>query len=666
MKLLPAASLLLLLLTALEARPKPAALKCRTGPLDIVFVIDSSRSVRPFEFETMRRFMMDIISNLDVGPNATRVGVIQYSSQVQNIFSLKTFFTRADMERAINSIVPLAQGTMTGLAIQYAMNVAFSTQEGARPPHKGIPRIAIIVTDGRPQDRVTEVATQARNAGIEIYAVGIQRADMNSLRAMASPPLEEHVFLVESFELIQQFAKQFQDKLCGVDMCVEREHGCQHSCVSTPGSFYCECNPGYRLNVDGKTCTPIDACADGRHGCQHHCVSLRGSYSCRCRPGYYLSHNKRSCTMIDYCSFGNHSCQHECVSIPNGHYCRCRSGFTLQPDGKSCRGRSQRAAQHRLCVQHVPLCPAQPPGKGCSQTTLNGDNPMPSACLPATDLCNGVDHGCEFKCVSTEGSYHCVCPEGQQLQADGKTCSKCGAGHVDLVMVIDGSKSVRPQNFELVKQFVNRVVDLLDVSPQGTRVGLVQYSSRVRTEFPLNKYHSADEIKKAVMDVEYMEKGTMTGLALKHMVEHSFSELEGARPLSHNIPRIGLVFTDGRSQDDISEWARRAKESGIVMFAVGVGKAVEEELRAIASEPVEQHFSYSADFTTMTHLVENFSLNICPEEGKGETEIRSPCECEALVQFQTNTVAILQSLTEKIAQMTARLEDLEKQIANKK
>lgn len=134
-------------------------------------------------------------------------------------------------------------------------------------------------------------------------------------------------------------------------------------------------------------------------------------------------------------------------------------------------------------------------------------------------------------------------------------------------MVIDGSKSVRPQNFELVKQFVNRVVDLLEVSPQGTRVGLVQYSSRVRTEFPLNKYHSADEIKKAVMDVEYMEKGTMTGLALKHMVEHSFSELEGARPLSHNIPRIGLVFTDGRSQDDISEWARRAKESG----AGGVG-----------------------------------------------------------------------------------------------
>uniref|UniRef100_A0A8D2L8R6 Matrilin 4 n=1 Tax=Varanus komodoensis TaxID=61221 RepID=A0A8D2L8R6_VARKO len=453
--------------------------KCKTSPLDIVFVIDSSRSVRPFEFETMRRFMIDIIHNLDVGFNATRVGVIQYSSQVQNVFSLKSFFTRAEMEKAINSIVPLAQGTMTGLAIQYTMNVAFTTQEGARPLHKKVPRVAVIVTDGRPQDRVTDVAAQARAAGIEIYAVGVQRADMSSLRAMASPPLEEHVFLVESFDLIQQFGKQFQDKLC------------------------------------------------------------------------------------------------------------------------------------------------------------------------ASDLCNSIEHGCEFKCVSTAGSYHCVCPEGQQLQADKKTCNKCKAGHIDLVMVIDGSKSVRPQNFELVKQFVNQIVDFLDVSPHGTRVGLVQYSSRVRTEFPLNKFTTAADVKKAVQRVQYMEKGTMTGLALKHMLEHSFSETEGARPLSQNVPRIGLVFTDGRSQDDISEWARRAKESGITMFAVGVGKAVEEELREIASEPVEQHFSYSADFNTMTHIVDNLKLNICPEEGKGETEFRSPCECEALVQFQSTTVAILEDLTDK-------------------
>ena len=48
---------------------------------------------------------------------------------------------------------------------------------------------------------------------------------------------------------------------------------------------------------------------------------------------------------------------------------------------------------------------------------------------------------------------------------------------------------------------VSQVVDSLDVSTHGTRVGLAQYSSRVRTEFPLNMNHSADEIKAAVMKV---------------------------------------------------------------------------------------------------------------------------------------------------------------------
>ncbi|XP_077015562.1 matrilin-4 isoform X2 [Tamandua tetradactyla] len=554
-------STLLLLLGPWEAQLQAAGPRCRTGPLDLVFVIDSSRSVRPFEFETMRQFLVGLLRGLDVGPNATRVGVIQYSSQVQRVFPLGAFSRREDMESAIRALVPLAQGTMTGLAIQYAMNVAFSVAEGARPLEARVPRVAVIVTDGRPQDRVDEVAAQARARGIEIYAVGVQRADVGSLRTMASPPLDEHVFLVESFDLIREFGQQFRGRLCA-----------------------------------------IDPCAEGTLGCDHYCLSSPGSYSCRCRAGFVLQRDQRSCRAIDHCSFGNHSCQHKCVSTLGGPRCHCREGHDLLPDGRSCQLR---------------------------------------------DLCNRVDHGCEFQCVSEGLSYRCLCPSGQQLQADGKSCTRCREGHVDLVLLIDGSKSVRPQNFELVKRFVNQIVDFLDVSPEGARVGLVQFSSRVRTEFPLGRYGTAAEVKQAVLAVEYMERGTMTGLALRHLVEHSFSEAQGARPRALNVPRVGLVFTDGRSQDDVSVWAARAKEEGIVMFAVGVGRAVEEELREIASQPSELHVSYSPDFSTMTHLLENLKGSICPEEGLGAgTELRSPCECESLVEFQGRTLGRLESLAQ--------------------
>ncbi|XP_050968709.1 matrilin-4 isoform X10 [Labeo rohita] len=773
---------LIAIMAATEARPKSAEPKCKSGPVDLVFIIDGSRSVRPHEFETMRKFMIDIIHELDIGLEATRVGVVQYSSQVQNVFSLKAFSKTEQMVKAINEIIPLAQGTMTGLAIRYAMNVAFSAEEGARP---NVPHVAVIVTDGRPQDRVAEVAAAARESGIEIYAVGVARADMTSLRAMASPPFEDHVFLVESFDLIHQFGLQFQDKLCGMDLCLESDHGCEHICESSPGSYHCLCLPGYTLNEDGKTCTPIDLCAEGKHdceqiciaspgsftcdcntgytlnddkrtckmidycsfgndSCEHQCVSVLNGFNCRCNEGYSLNDDLKSCTMIDYCSFGNDSCEHECVSVLQSFYCQCREGYTLNEDETTCTmidycSFGNDSCEHECvsvlngfnchCNDGYSLnddmktctmidycsfgndsceheCVSVLKGFNCrckDGYTLNddkktctmidycsfGNHSCDHHCVSvlngfycrcnegytlqgdgktcqSDNLCNTVEHGCEYQCVSTPGSYHCICPEGHVLQDDGKTCGTCRSSNIDLVLLIDGSKSVRPQNFELVKQFVNQVVDQLDVSPKGTRVGLVQYSSRVRTEFPLSMYQTKEEIKKAVMNVEYMEKGTMTGLALKHMVENSFSEADGARPAAKNIPRVGLVFTDGRSQDDIQEWAKKAKEAGITMYAVGVGKAVEDELREIASEPVEKHFFYTADFTAISQIAENLKLNVCAAESQGKIEVKDRCACESLVEFQQVTMSTLDQLNQKLSAMTKRLEVLESQLLTRK
>nr|XP_020444254.1 matrilin-4 isoform X1 [Monopterus albus]XP_020444255.1 matrilin-4 isoform X1 [Monopterus albus] len=699
--------MLLTLAVLASARPKAGSeQKCKSGPVDLVFLIDSSRSVRPYEFETMRKFMIDILDTLDIGPNTTRVGVVQYSSQVRSEFSLKTHTRLDSMVKGINQIIPLAQGTMTGLAIRYMMNVAFSAEEGDRPK---VPNVAVIVTDGRPQDRVAEVAAEARQKGIEIYAVGVARADMASLRAMASLPFEDHVFLVESFDLIQQFGQQFQDKLCGADLCLESDHGCEHICESSPGSYHCLCLPGYTLNDNGKTCAAVDLCAGRKHDCEQICVSSPGSFTCDCNKGYKLNDDKTTCSMIDYCSFGNHTCDHECVSVLGGFLCRCDEGYRLLGDGTTCRAIDLCAEGKHDCEQ---ICISAPGVFTCDchkGYTLNEDEKTCTAidlcaegkhdceqiCISAPgvftcdcnkgfklnrdkrtctnmDLCNTVEHGCEHQCVSTPGSYYCICPEGQLLQEDGKSCgtslspSACKSANIDLVLLIDGSKSVRPQNFELVKQFVNQVVDSLDVSAHGTRVGLVQYSSRVRTEFPLNMYHSADEIKAAVMKVVYMEKGTMTGLALKHMLEHSFSEAEGARPPSRNIPRVGLVFTDGRSQDGITEYTKKAKEAGITMYAVGVGKAVEDELREIASEPVEKHFYYTTDFSAISTIAENLKINVCPEESQGEIEVKDPCACESLVEFQQATMSSLDQFTQKLAGITARLEQLENQLLSRK
>ncbi|TNN45209.1 Matrilin-3 [Liparis tanakae] len=229
--------------------------QCRSRPLDLVFIIDSSRSVRPGEFEKVKIFLADMVDTLDVGSDATRVAVVNYASTVKIEFLLKSHYNKPDMKKAISRIEPLAAGTMTGLAIKTAVNEAFTEQSGARLRSRKISKVAIIVTDGRPQDQVEEVSASARASGIEIYAVGVDRADMRSLQQMASIPLVDHVFYVETYGVIEKLTSKFRETLCGLDPCATG-HDCEHICVNNNASYYCQCRNGFILNADEKTCSP--------------------------------------------------------------------------------------------------------------------------------------------------------------------------------------------------------------------------------------------------------------------------------------------------------------------------------------------------------------------------------------------------------------------------
>ncbi|XP_067277749.1 matrilin-3b isoform X2 [Pseudorasbora parva] len=193
--------------------PAPAEL-CKSRPLDLVFIIDSSRSVRPAEFEKVKIFLSEMVDSLDIGADATRVALVNYASTVTIEFLLKKYFSKAEVKQAFSRIDPLSTGTMTGMAIKTAMELVFTETAGARPLKKNIGKVAIIVTDGRPQDKVEEVAAAARASGIEIYAIGVDRADMGSLKLMASQPLDDHVFYVETYGVIEKLTSKFRETLC--------------------------------------------------------------------------------------------------------------------------------------------------------------------------------------------------------------------------------------------------------------------------------------------------------------------------------------------------------------------------------------------------------------------------------------------------------------------
>ena len=64
------------------------------NPADVVFVIDSSGSIEPHNFELVKRFVSSIVEELDVERQRIQVGAITFSTDVRLHFHLNAFASR--------------------------------------------------------------------------------------------------------------------------------------------------------------------------------------------------------------------------------------------------------------------------------------------------------------------------------------------------------------------------------------------------------------------------------------------------------------------------------------------------------------------------------------------------------------------------------------------
>nr|XP_055076682.1 collagen alpha-1(XIV) chain isoform X1 [Misgurnus anguillicaudatus] len=178
----------------------------------------------------------------------------------------------------------------------------------------------------------------------------------------------------------------------------------------------------------------------------------------------------------------------------------------------------------------------------------------------------------------------------------------------DIVILVDGSWSIGRINFRLVRMFLESLVKAFSVGSEHVRIGLAQYSGDPRIEWHLHTHRTKESVIDAVKNLPYKGGNTLTGLALTYILENSFKPESGSRP---DVPKIGILITDGKSQDDVHSPAQRLRDSGIELFAIGVKNADENELRTIASPPEETHVYNVADFSVMSSIVEELTKTVC-------------------------------------------------------
>jgi len=69
----------------------------------VAFVLHSAGTVHPERWHYITQFVVDIIEQLDVGLNRTRVAVITWSDAAHVAFTLDRFTTRQDVTQVIIS-----------------------------------------------------------------------------------------------------------------------------------------------------------------------------------------------------------------------------------------------------------------------------------------------------------------------------------------------------------------------------------------------------------------------------------------------------------------------------------------------------------------------------------------------------------------------------------
>lgn len=82
---------------------------------------------------------------------------------------LSSYFTLVPTPRSFLIPLSIVLPLSPGLALTYILDNCFKPESGSRV---GIPKIGILITDGKSQDDVIPSAESLRDAGVELFAIG--------------------------------------------------------------------------------------------------------------------------------------------------------------------------------------------------------------------------------------------------------------------------------------------------------------------------------------------------------------------------------------------------------------------------------------------------------------------------------------------------------------
>ncbi|XP_056386127.1 von Willebrand factor A domain-containing protein 2 [Hyla sarda] len=197
----------------------------------------------------------------------------------------------------------------------------------------------------------------------------------------------------------------------------------------------------------------------------------------------------------------------------------------------------------------------------------------------------------------------------------------CQAQPLDLVLVMDASSAVGPENFLRVLNFLTMVSLQFDINRDVTQVALVTYGSQPLTVFGLDAHETSSSLLHAINRVQYRGGPPSTGGALLHVYNEVMTIQKGARP---GVKKAVVLVTDGRGSEDAAVPAQKLRDNGISVFAVGIGKIHRSLLLRIAGS--ENYLTHVPNHDALSQYEDAVVQSVC-EEAKNKVDLCKPNPC---------------------------------------
>ncbi|XP_038644350.1 collagen alpha-3(VI) chain isoform X1 [Scyliorhinus canicula] len=561
------------------------------GSADLIFLIDGSGHLGSNEFQLIQSFIVNFIQDLNIGPDAIQIGLVQYSNTPSTEFYLNTYPTKRGVLNAMKNLWQKGgDQANTGKALQFLIDNQFIPSAGSRA-EEGVPQVMVLMTSRQSTDDVKRGVFSIKKRGTFTFVVGVKDADAAEAQLIATDP--SFVMLIPDFQgmaTARQGLMSLFSLVATKQLVIEVGEPKAEVQISKRDIVFLidgSSNVGRAnfLQIGKLIMSITDKFVIGPDSVQVAVVQ----YSDVPRTEFYLNtHATQSALQTALQS----------LSLRGGW--TLNTGAALDYTSKNHFTRAAGSRKEDSVPQFLVLItggrskdevkhPADTLKRAAIMTFAVGAGDVDPAQLHEI----AIDPSLEFHV----DDFHSL----QELQERLMTPLSTLAGVTivyekptvpvkkemdkrDIVFLVDGSHNVGRRNLAAIRDFITRIVTAFDIGSDGVRIGLVQYSDVAEVEFFLNTYSSKNEVLSHVRRLTQRGGAVLkTGKALNYVLKYLFTKYSGSRQ-EEGVPQFLVLITGGKSRDDVKLPSDALLQAGVTTLVIGVQNVI-KQLQEVSSDP---------------------------------------------------------------------------------